>query len=90
MGTGPDARLLRLGDDAGQYPRVVHANCRPQPYSHPNVGEGTKRHQREDEADASDSYNYPGVTNQVVVAPETYTTLAQHPNIVGCKMQDNT
>ncbi|KAH6658007.1 dihydrodipicolinate synthetase [Truncatella angustata] len=31
-------------------------------------------------------YNYPGVTNQVLVAPETYTALAQHPNIVGCKM----
>ncbi|ETS78690.1 hypothetical protein PFICI_08543 [Pestalotiopsis fici W106-1] len=31
-------------------------------------------------------YNYPGVTNQVMVSPETYTTLAQHPNIVGCKM----
>ncbi|KAK6085129.1 dihydrodipicolinate synthetase [Seiridium cupressi] len=31
-------------------------------------------------------YNYPGVTNQVVVTPETYTALAQHPNIVGCKM----
>jgi len=31
-------------------------------------------------------YNYPGVTNQVVVAPESYTELAQHPNIVGCKM----
>ncbi|KAI0126113.1 dihydrodipicolinate synthetase [Xylariales sp. AK1849] len=31
-------------------------------------------------------YNYPGVTNQVLVAPETYTALAKHPNIVGCKM----
>ncbi|KAI9154762.1 L-threo-3-deoxy-hexylosonate aldolase [Paramyrothecium foliicola] len=31
-------------------------------------------------------YNYPGVTNNVVVAPETYATLAAHPNIVGCKM----
>lgn len=31
-------------------------------------------------------YNYPGVTNNVMVAPETYTSLAQHPNIVGCKM----
>jgi len=34
------------------------------------------------------SYNYPGVTNQVIVAPESYTELAQHPNIVGCKMYD--
>lgn len=33
-----------------------------------------------------DSYNYPGVTNNVLVAPETYTSLAAHPNIVGCKM----
>lgn len=32
------------------------------------------------------SYNYPGVTNGVTIAPETYTALAQHPNIVGCKM----
>ncbi|ROW01328.1 hypothetical protein VMCG_05962 [Cytospora schulzeri] len=31
-------------------------------------------------------YNYPGVTNNVLVTPETYTALAQHPNIVGCKM----
>ncbi|OIW32749.1 aldolase [Coniochaeta ligniaria NRRL 30616] len=31
-------------------------------------------------------YNYPGVTNNVLVAPETYTALAAHPNIVGCKM----
>ncbi|OCK76404.1 aldolase [Lepidopterella palustris CBS 459.81] len=31
-------------------------------------------------------YNYPGVTNQIIVTPETYTHLAQHPNIVGCKM----
>lgn len=32
------------------------------------------------------SYNYPGVSNNVVVSPDTYATLAQHPNIVGCKM----
>ena len=32
------------------------------------------------------SYNYPGVTNNVLVSPETYTSLASHPNIVGCKM----
>ncbi|KAB5540248.1 dihydrodipicolinate synthetase [Coniochaeta sp. 2T2.1] len=31
-------------------------------------------------------YNYPGVTNNVLVTPETYTSLAAHPNIVGCKM----
>jgi 2-keto-3-deoxy-L-rhamnonate aldolase len=31
-------------------------------------------------------YNYPGVTNQVLVLPETYTKLASHPKIVGCKM----
>ncbi|KAF2195781.1 dihydrodipicolinate synthetase [Zopfia rhizophila CBS 207.26] len=31
-------------------------------------------------------YNYPGVTNNVMVTPETYNILAQHPNIVGCKM----
>ncbi|EKG18709.1 Dihydrodipicolinate synthetase-like protein [Macrophomina phaseolina MS6] len=31
-------------------------------------------------------YNYPGVTNGLVVAPETYVKLAAHPNIVGCKM----
>lgn len=33
-----------------------------------------------------DRYNYPGVTNNVMVAPESYTSLAQHPKIVGCKM----
>ena len=32
------------------------------------------------------SYNYPGVTNGVMITPETYRILAQHPNIVGCKM----
>lgn len=31
-------------------------------------------------------YNYPGVTNNVIIAPDTYATLAQHPNIVGVKM----
>ncbi|KAF2640334.1 aldolase [Massarina eburnea CBS 473.64] len=31
-------------------------------------------------------YNYPGVTNNIIVTPETYRILAQHPNIVGCKM----
>ncbi|KAL0258499.1 hypothetical protein SLS55_005994 [Diplodia seriata] len=31
-------------------------------------------------------YNYPGVTNNLLVAPETYVKLAAHPNIVGCKM----
>ncbi|KAK3680436.1 hypothetical protein B0T22DRAFT_177669 [Podospora appendiculata] len=31
-------------------------------------------------------YNYPGVTNNVLVQPETYMDLAAHPNIVGCKM----
>lgn len=33
-----------------------------------------------------DRYNYPGVTNNIMITPETYTILAQHPNIVGCKM----
>ncbi|KAK7701610.1 hypothetical protein SLS57_011659 [Botryosphaeria dothidea] len=31
-------------------------------------------------------YNYPGVTNGLLVSPETYVRLAAHPNIVGCKM----
>ncbi|CAI4215318.1 unnamed protein product [Parascedosporium putredinis] len=31
-------------------------------------------------------YHYPGVSNNVKVAPSTYVTLAQHPNIVGCKL----
>ncbi|KAI6781897.1 dihydrodipicolinate synthase [Emericellopsis cladophorae] len=31
-------------------------------------------------------YNYPGVTNNLVVSIKTYETLAAHPNIVGCKM----
>lgn len=31
-------------------------------------------------------YNYPGVTNGVLLTPETYRVLAQHPNIVGAKL----
>lgn len=31
-------------------------------------------------------YHYPGVTNNVAVGIATYEVLAQHPNIVGCKM----
>jgi 2-keto-3-deoxy-L-rhamnonate aldolase len=31
-------------------------------------------------------YHYPGVTNNIQITPETYTKLAKHPNIVGCKM----
>lgn len=31
-------------------------------------------------------YNYPGVTNGVQVAPETYRKLAKLPNVVGVKM----
>lgn len=38
------------------------------------------------DTDDPQSYNYPGVTNNVLVEPSTYTKLAAHPNIVGCKM----
>ncbi|GME36132.1 hypothetical protein GTA08_BOTSDO09687 [Neofusicoccum parvum] len=31
-------------------------------------------------------YHYPGVSNNVAIAPETMIQLAQHPNIVGCKL----
>lgn len=31
-------------------------------------------------------YNYPGVTNNLLVGMDTYVKLAAHPNIVGCKM----
>jgi 2-keto-3-deoxy-L-rhamnonate aldolase len=31
-------------------------------------------------------YHYPGVTNNISISLETYTELAAHPNIVGCKM----
>ncbi|KAF2456124.1 dihydrodipicolinate synthase [Lineolata rhizophorae] len=31
-------------------------------------------------------YNYPGVTNNLWIAPETYFKLAGHPKILGCKM----
>jgi len=31
-------------------------------------------------------YHYPGVTNNISIALDTYTQLAAHPNIVGCKM----
>ena len=32
------------------------------------------------------SYNYPGVTNGLLVEPDTYRVLAKHPKIIGCKM----
>ncbi|KAH8674461.1 hypothetical protein BGZ60DRAFT_372942 [Tricladium varicosporioides] len=32
------------------------------------------------------TYNYPGVTNNISISLESYTKLAAHPNIVGCKM----
>lgn len=32
------------------------------------------------------SYHYPGVSNNIAIAPETMIKLAQHPNIVGCKL----
>ncbi|UNI20876.1 2-keto-3-deoxy-L-rhamnonate aldolase [Purpureocillium takamizusanense] len=31
-------------------------------------------------------YHYPGVSNNVQVAPSTFEALARHPNIVGCKL----
>ncbi|EWZ31366.1 hypothetical protein FOCG_08473 [Fusarium oxysporum f. sp. radicis-lycopersici 26381] len=31
-------------------------------------------------------YNYPGVTNNLTISIDSYVKLAQHPNIVGCKM----
>ena len=31
-------------------------------------------------------YHYPGVSNSVRVTPQTFTALAAHPNIVGCKL----
>ena len=31
-------------------------------------------------------YHYPGVTNNIAIDLDTYTELAAHPNIVGCKM----
>jgi 2-keto-3-deoxy-L-rhamnonate aldolase len=37
-------------------------------------------------ADETFRYNYPGVTNNIMVSLETYTKLAAHPKIVGCKM----
>ena len=32
------------------------------------------------------SYHYPGVTNNLYIAPSTFEKLAAHPNIVGCKL----
>lgn len=32
------------------------------------------------------SYHYPGVTNNILITPSTFEVLAQHPNIVGCKL----
>lgn len=31
-------------------------------------------------------YHYPGVSNNVALTPDTMEKLAQHPNIVGCKL----
>lgn len=31
-------------------------------------------------------YHYPGVSNNVLLTPDTMDRLAQHPNIVGCKL----
>ncbi|PIB02953.1 L-threo-3-deoxy-hexylosonate aldolase [Cercospora beticola] len=31
-------------------------------------------------------YHYPGVTNNLFIAPSTFEKLAAHPNIVGCKL----
>nr|POF17001.1 l-threo-3-deoxy-hexylosonate aldolase [Quercus suber] len=31
-------------------------------------------------------YHYPGVTNNLYIAPATFEKLAAHPNIVGCKL----
>lgn len=34
----------------------------------------------------SSRYHFPGVSNMVKVTPQTFETLAKHPNIVGCKL----
>ncbi|KAK5140005.1 hypothetical protein LTR04_003210, partial [Oleoguttula sp. CCFEE 6159] len=31
-------------------------------------------------------YHYPGVSNNIAIAPSTFAKLAAHPNIVGCKL----
>lgn len=31
-------------------------------------------------------YNYPGVSNNIALAPSVYEKLSKHPNIVGCKL----
>ncbi|KAI9734394.1 MAG: hypothetical protein M1834_002501 [Cirrosporium novae-zelandiae] len=31
-------------------------------------------------------YHYPGVSNNLTITPQTFATLALHPNIVGCKL----
>ncbi|KAI1756093.1 dihydrodipicolinate synthase [Xylaria castorea] len=31
-------------------------------------------------------YHYPGVSNNVKITPSTFVTLAEHPNIAGCKL----
>lgn len=36
--------------------------------------------------DETHSYHYPGVTNGLYIAPSTFEKLAQHANIVGCKL----
>jgi 2-keto-3-deoxy-L-rhamnonate aldolase len=36
--------------------------------------------------DTRPSYHYPGVTNNLYIAPSTFEKLAAHANIVGCKL----
>ena len=33
-----------------------------------------------------DRYHYPAVTNNLAIPPSTFASLAQHPNVVGCKL----
>lgn len=62
---------------------MVHAGRGPVPTSYTDV---SVWHKVIAPVIDTSSYNYPGVTNGVTVLPDTYRSLAQHSNIVGCKM----
>src|SRR5690242_7127520 len=83
MGSCTSTRLLWARCEPGELQRMVYTGCRPFTNTDSDVCFICSSI-----FSISDTYryNYPGVTNNIMITPETYTALAQHPNIVGCKM----
>lgn len=63
---------------------MVHRGGRQEPYSHHDVS--MERSNQYGRWLTNGSYHYPGVTNGLYIAPATFEKLAQHANIVGCKL----